>query len=1061
MASHEDTQLSPEAKASMNYLSNADLSDFDVNYRTLVETAPDIFFLVDLKGKFLLLNMALQRITGHPPSVILKSDLQSLVAEEHQDAIYKILNEAPQGLTYPYFELDVVSANGNRIPLEIHIKTVKDKKGRIAALRGVARDITERKKIESALKATEQKFAELSERAKNGVVIIQDGICKYANNSTTELLGYDLEEFKGKRFFDWFPSKDKENLAQRHKTQSTGNQVSSTFQTKVLHKDGSLKDIEFYSSLIQFEGRPAEMGIIKDISEIKKLEEALRRSEEKYQILVDNINEIIFMTDPGGKLTFISPSITQHLGYMPEEIIGKDFSDIVQPDDVPTLETNLRSILEGNKELHELQLLDKNGNVRQVRISSCAMMENNEPVGILGISSDITEKKKVLEELNQVSQDVENSRAQFKAIIDHAPNVAIQGFNKNGEVLFWNRYSEKLLGFSEGQVKGKTLKGILITESEEAKFKELLEEVIRTNKASSLLEWTLNKNSSEKKHILASVFPILLPGQEPIVVAMDMDITDRRSAEEKIKKMSRQIERFTKISAAILAIEDEKELFEYIAQAVVDISDFSRVLISYFIDEFPFREIIAHKGVKKEDIERVKKVEMPSDKYLSYFEQGIKLGNQSCYIPHHQKDILDQNALIPGEKNYPEKENSWHKDDNLLVLMRDTKGEVIGMISVDDSRSGLVPTEETVRPLEIFANLISEVTQNRVLSKKIKESETKYRELVTNIQIGVFRGTPRGEILEANPAIVEMFGFGDGKEFLELRTAELYQNPNDNGFFMKEIEENGLVQNRDLLMRRKDSKTFWASVTATAVRDDLGKIIHYDSVVEDITERKKLQEEVKRLSVIDELSGLNNRRYFNQKLPLIIKATETFRSSVALIMVDIDDFKPYNDTYHHLEGDEVIKEIARVIHQNIRNYKEDGWASKFGNEEYALNDWAARFGGDEFIIVLPGRDSEDATIVAERIRGVFEKISFAPKGKPLHKTVSLGIAYCYYSDGKAKKGPKKTIFPPDYEKASTELTNLADKALFEAKKSGKNKTVVSKTSIELARTPPKADESKT
>jgi hypothetical protein len=72
----------------------------------------------------------------------------------------------------------------------------------------------------------------------------------------------------------------------------------------------------------------------------------------------------------------------------------------------------------------------------------------------------------------------------------------------------------------------------------------------------------------------------------------------------------------------------------------------------------------------------------------------------------------------------------------------------------------------------------------------------------------------------------------------------------------------------------------------------------------------------------------------------------------------------------------------------------------------------------------------------------------------------MGIAYCYYADGKSKKGTKKRIFPPNYEKASTELTNLADKALFEAKNSGKNKTVVSKTSIELARTEQKTGKSK-
>jgi len=146
--------------------------------------------------------------------------------------------------------------------------------------------------------------------------------------------------------------------------------------------------------------------------------------------------------------------------------------------------------------------------------------------------------------------------------------------------------------------------------------------------------------------------------------------------------------------------------------------------------------------------------------------------------------------------------------------------------------------------------------------------------------------------------------------------------------------------------------------------------------------------------------------------------------------------------------------------QNIRNYKDDDWISKFGNEEFAFNDWAARFGGDEFIIVLPGQNAKEASVVAERIRIAFEKISFKPKGKAIHKTVSMGIASCFYADGKAKKGKKKRIFPPDYEKASTELTNLADKALFEAKNSGKNKIVTSNTSIELARAEEKSEDSK-
>jgi len=467
MASHEDFPYDPGTNASPDFVPRPDLSDLEENYRTLVENAPEIFFIVDLKGKFILLNQAVQRITGYPISSILEKDLQSLVAPEYQDKVYKILNEAPQGIMNPYFEVEIVSSNGNRIPLEVYVKIVRDRKKRIAALRGVrdrkkriaalrgvAQDITERKKIEAAMKASEEKFSELTERTKDGVIIVQDGICKSANKATSQILGYSVEEFMGKRFFEWFPSKGKEILAQRHKQRLAGEDVSASLKIKVLHKKGNIKDIEFSSSLVQFDGRPAEMGIIQDISDLKSLEEALIKAEEKHQILIDNINEIIFMIDPGGKFSFISPAITQQFGYTPEEIIGKPFSNLIHPEDLTTYESNLKNILEGNNEPHELRILDKEGNVRHIRISSSVMMENNEPAGILGISTDITDIKNTIDELSQKYQAVENKNTQLKAIIENAPNVAIQGFNDKGEVIFWNQYSEKLLGLTENEVKG-------------------------------------------------------------------------------------------------------------------------------------------------------------------------------------------------------------------------------------------------------------------------------------------------------------------------------------------------------------------------------------------------------------------------------------------------------------------------------------------------------------------------------------------------------------------------------------------------------------------------------
>jgi diguanylate cyclase (GGDEF)-like protein/PAS domain S-box-containing protein len=566
----------------------------------------------------------------------------------------------------------------------------------------------------------------------------------------------------------------------------------------------------------------------------------------------------------------------------------------------------------------------------------------------------------------------------------------------------------------------------------------------------SVYELNLVCEDKATKRVEISASVIQYEGR-PADMGFIRDLSDRRHISNKMDEMNREIERFAQITAALVLVEDAGDFLKFVTQAVVDISDFNRVLISYFIDTPPYREIIGFHGINQKDLDKIKEVEMPRTKYLEYFEQGIKLGNQSCYIPHNLKDILDQKAVIYGKQSYPEKNGSWNREDNLLVSMKNAMGRVIGIISVDDSKSGRAPTAVTVRPLEIFANLISEMLQRRILAKKIKESEEKYRELITNIKVGIFRMDPHGQILEANPSAVEMFGFKNAKPFIERNVTEFFHLQETSSNFMTEMANNGLVKNKEFCLKRKNGTQFWASLTSTAISKEADKILYYDTVIEDITKKKQLQEEVQRLSITDELTGLFNRRYFNQNLPKEIKNAERWRSSLSLIMIDIDDFKHYNDTYHHLKGDELLKEVANVISQNIRRERDCETCAGFETNGSSIGDWASRFGGDEFAIILPGVEVKDALKAADRIRQVFSELTFNPKDKPVHKTISLGIAHCTYSERGKKGGTVSKKGTTYYEKVATDLTSLADAALFKAKSTGKNTIETATKGISLSR----------
>jgi diguanylate cyclase (GGDEF)-like protein len=167
-----------------------------------------------------------------------------------------------------------------------------------------------------------------------------------------------------------------------------------------------------------------------------------------------------------------------------------------------------------------------------------------------------------------------------------------------------------------------------------------------------------------------------------------------------------------------------------------------------------------------------------------------------------------------------------------------------------------------------------------------------------------------------------------------------------------------------------------------------------------------LHEELERLSVTDRLTELYNHGYFQQRLEEELGRAARFSHTIALIMIDIDDFKDFNDTYGHPRGDKVLQQVSEIIRANLREM-----------------DIAARYGGEEFVVVLPETDAEGAYAVAERIRAGVEEASFptAEGLEPVHKTISVGVA-AY----------------PQHAVTQARFIEAADRAMYAAKHAGKN-----------------------
>lgn len=220
--------------------------------------------------------------------------------------------------------------------------------------------------------------------------------------------------------------------------------------------------------------------------------------------------------------------------------------------------------------------------------------------------------------------------------------------------------------------------------------------------------------------------------------------------------------------------------------------------------------------------------------------------------------------------------------------------------------------------------------------------------------------------------------------------------------------EHGVVANLQVRMSRKDGSLVWVEISAHTRSDPKRSTTVIEGVLSDITDRKRMLEELRQLATIDSLTGLYNRRHFLELCERELHRTRRYRLDVGLLMVDVDHFKTVNDTHGHDIGDQVLRLIARLCRDNLREA-----------------DVLGRLGGEEFAALLPHASLREAGEVAERLRGAIAETAFPlPDGQMLRFTISIGACAVAAETG-----------------TTGDLLKAADRALYIAKRDGRNRVM--------------------
>jgi PAS domain S-box-containing protein len=273
-------------------------------------------------------------------------------------------------------------------------------------------DITTRVQAEIRLRQSARRYQQLLDTLQEGIwEVDQDANTSFVNPCMAEMLGYSVDEMMGRHLFSFMDEAGIEICKRNLERRREGIKEQHDFQ--FLRKDGSRIYVSMGTSpAYDQEGRyVGALAGVQDVTERVRAEARLRKSEEKYRDLVERVSDVIYALDPGGRITYVSPAIESCLGYTPDQVVERPFSELFIPEDLERADARFRELALG-RELGpaEYRVTDVAGTFHWVRLSSQPILEGDHVTGIRGVLTDITERVQAEEQREEAAAAAERER---------------------------------------------------------------------------------------------------------------------------------------------------------------------------------------------------------------------------------------------------------------------------------------------------------------------------------------------------------------------------------------------------------------------------------------------------------------------------------------------------------------------------------------------------------------------------------------------------------------------------------------------------------------------------
>jgi PAS domain S-box-containing protein/putative nucleotidyltransferase with HDIG domain len=377
------------------------LEESEERYRRLFDLSPDAI-VVHRGGEILLANTAAMIFVGAatPEEIIGKPMLDFVHPDYRKLVIERTQHQIAEGKVVPVTEEKFIRLDGTVIDVEVTSAPVHYRDTLVSLV--IFRDISERKIAEAALEESEAKYRNVVERANDGITIIKDGIVKFANPRLVQLAGRSLAEIIGSPMSDYIHPDELPNVVDRYNRRMAGEELPSAYETVLIHKNKTKLYVELNAGAIQYEGGIADLVIVRDISERKLAESALKDSEISYQGLFNRVSEAIYIQDREGHFLDVNEGAVKMYGYPREYLIGKTPADVSAPEknDLKKIKEMFRKAFKDQPQQFEFWGKRSNGEIFPKDIRLYKGIYFGQDV-VIALAQDITQRKLAEEALQR------------------------------------------------------------------------------------------------------------------------------------------------------------------------------------------------------------------------------------------------------------------------------------------------------------------------------------------------------------------------------------------------------------------------------------------------------------------------------------------------------------------------------------------------------------------------------------------------------------------------------------------------------------------------------------